>query len=332
MAAAAILWPQKDDYFPKPEDEVKRTLQGNNVYLARSLQLSPSVNHKTLHDKLTTTKSIMISKKLIIPFLAFGTAAVLNSCLEDNSSDETFSLNVQGYIIQEHTVVELEESTDGTETSVTEEGETKKTKDVYTYKPYFAISSSSVNYPIMSMNVYSSNGSVAMDSCSLYVRSSNLEKNATTSLSKINGTYTATATAAKVDGSNGITSTTGLLATNAATQTFTVAISDTIGDIKNAELSYNGSTISAKLGIVNKAAAYGITLIPYNKGTEPKRISTYYKVASNPVINKTDNTVTYSITFNRTDLADDYAQVKIYCTSSSGLFVESDETLTIEKN
>lgn len=279
----------------------------------------------------------MISQKLIIHFLAIGSAAILNSCIEDNSSDETFSLNVQGYIIQEHTVVEVEESADDTETTVTEEGETtegttKKTKDVYTYKPYFAISSSSVNYPIMSMNVYSTNGTVAMDSCSLYVYTSNIEKNAVTSLSKINGTYTATATAAKVDGSNGISSTAGLLATNAATQTFTVAISDTIGDIKNAELTYNGSTISAKLSIVNNAAAYGITLIPYNSGSEPKRISTYYKVASNPVINKTDNTVTYSITFNRTDLADDYAQVKIYCTSSSGLFVESEETLTISKS
>lgn len=124
----------------------------------------------------------MISQKLIIPFLAIGSAAILNSCIEDNSSDETFSLNVQGYIVG-HTVVEVEESADDTETTVTEEGETtegttKKTKDVYTYKPYFAISSSSVNYPIMSMNVYSTNGTVAMDSCSLYVYTSNIEKNA----------------------------------------------------------------------------------------------------------------------------------------------------------
>ncbi len=221
-------------------------------------------------------------------------AAGFTSCIDEASDEDKFSILIQGYVIQGY---------DADSTVI--------------YKPYLTVCSTSSDYPLANATLYGTNGSLAMTKATETLFENDPEANATSDISKINGSYTATAV-----------STTGLTKTT----TFSISISedDQLGPIKPTELKYDGENVSVSMPYVKNSSRYGVTILPFDKGSTPKRIDTYYKVSARPTMTL-DSVISYTISFPRTSLGSDSAIIRAHVTGSTGLFEESDTCLHISK-
>ncbi len=233
-------------------------------------------------------------RTIMVAAAPLALAAGFTSCLDEASDEDKFSILVQGYVIQDY----------DSDTTVI-------------YKPYLTVCSTSSDYPLAGASLYGTNGALTLTKATDLLYENNPDDYATTDLSKINGSYTATAT-----------TTTGL----SKTTTFTIAIATTeqLGKVKPTELKYDGENVTVAMPYVKNSSRYGVTILPYESGNTPKRIDTYYKVSTHTSMG-IDSVVTYTISFPRTSLGSDSAVIRAHVTGSTGLFQESDTCLLISK-
>lgn len=233
-------------------------------------------------------------KRIICAASAVAIAASLTSCLDEKSDSQKFQTLVQGYVIQSY---------DADSSLV--------------FSPYFTVSSNLSSQPLQSVSFVGLNRSFVMNKVTDFVFDINPDLYKTKDLSKLNGTYTITATS------------TESLVYN-STITIAIADADTLGNLKPKSLEYDGTTVKVQAPKVKNAAAYGVLVLPFDKDKGPQRISSYYLSGRNLVIDK-DSVVTYSVTFNKTQLAADSAYVRAYVTGATGLFLQSDELIRVAK-
>lgn len=234
-------------------------------------------------------------KRIIYAASAIAVAASLSSCLDDESNSQKFQTLVQGYVIQSY---------DADSSLV--------------FSPYFTVSSNLSSQPLQSVSFVGLNRSFTMNKATDFVFDMNPDLYKTKDLSKLNGTYTITATSTEESVYN-------------STVTIAIADADTLGLLKPKSLEYDGTTVKVQVPKVKNAASYGVLVLPFDKDKGPQRISCYYLSGRNLVIDK-DSVATYSATFNKTQLAADSAYVRAYVTGATGLFQQSDELIRVAKN
>lgn len=234
-------------------------------------------------------------KRTILAAFSLSLAASLASCLDDESDSQKFQTLVQGYVIQ-----------------------TFDTDSSAVFSPYFTVSSNISSHPLQSVSFVGLNRSFVMNKATDFVFDMNPDLYKTNDVSKLNGSYTITAT-----------STDNFVYNSEVT----IAIADTavLGYLKPTSLEYDGMTVKVQTPKVKNAAAYGVLVLPFDKDKGPQRISSYYLSGRNLVIDKEGN-VTYSVTFNKTQLAADSAYVRAYVTGATGLFQQSDDLVRVAKS
>lgn len=237
----------------------------------------------------------MFSYKRIIPVaIALSLAAGMTSCLDEKSDSQKFQVIVQGIVIQSY---------DADSSLV--------------FSPYFTVSSNLHDQPLQSVTFTGLNRSLVMTKATDYVFECNPDLYKTKDLSKLNGTYAVTATSTN----NLVTST---------SVGISIADADTLGRLVPKSIEYDNQTVKVKVPKVKNAAAYGVSVLPFDKAEGPKRISTYYLKGRNVVIDK-DSVATYSVSFDRTQLAADSAYIRAYVTGESGLYLQSDTVIRVAK-
>lgn len=234
-------------------------------------------------------------KRIIYAASAIAIAASLTSCLNDESDSQKFQTLVQGYVIQSY---------DADSSLV--------------FSPYFTVSSNISSHPLQSVSFVGLNKSFVMSKATDFVFDMNPDIYKTKDLSKLNGSYTITATS------------TDNLVYN-STVPIAIADADTLGRLTPKSLEYDGTTVKVTTPKVKNAASYGVLVLPFDKDKGPQRISCYYLSGRNLVIDK-DSVATYSVTFNKSQLAADSAYVRAYVTGSTGLFQQSDELIRVAKS
>lgn len=233
-------------------------------------------------------------KRTLLAAFSLSLAASLASCLDEKSDSQKFQAIVQGYVIQSY---------DADSSLV--------------FSPYFTVSSNLATQPLQSVTFSGLNRSFVMNKVSDFIFDMNPDLYKTKDLSKLNGTYTITAT-----------STENLVSTSPIT--IGVADADTLGLLKPQSMEYDEFTVKVKVPKVKNAAAYGVMVTPFDKDKGPQRISGYYLRARNVVFDK-DSVASYSASFSKTQLAADSAYIRAYVSGASGLFQQSDTVIRVAK-
>lgn len=240
----------------------------------------------------------MLSRKTAIAAaLAIAASAISSSCIEEKSDSEKFQVVVQGYVIQDY-------AADSSQV----------------FKPYITVSSNLYSQPLKSVTVSGLNTMFKMKKATDFIFETDPDYEKTANLSRLNGTYTVTAT-----------STNDLVATSSIT--ISIADKDTLARLKTKSIDYDGNNINVKVLKAGNATAYGVSILPFDMKDVPQRINSYYKVAKYPAITKVDNdtVVSFSISFLQSQLGNDSAIIRPYISGASGLFQESDSVLRVAK-
>lgn len=233
-------------------------------------------------------------KRTLLAAFTLSLAASLASCLDEKSDSQKFQTLVQGYVIQSY-----------------------DTDSSLVFSPYFTVSSNLATQPLQSVTFSGLNRSFVMNKATDFVFDMNPDLYKVKDLSKLNGTYAITAT-----------STEGLVYNT--TVPISIADADTLGRLKPQSMEYDDLTVKVKVPKVKNAAAYGVMVTPFDKDKGPQRISGYYLKGRNVVIDK-DSVVSYSASFNKTQLAADSAYIRVYVSGLSGLFQQSDTVIRVAK-
>lgn len=235
----------------------------------------------------------MLSHKLLA--VASAVAAVaLPSCLDGDSSDVAFGFRATGVIIQ----------------GVDADGGT-------TLTPYIKVLPTT-GYSLRSVSISNTKTGLVLQTDTVYGVFETV--NTTFSVqdtARLNGEYVVVATA-----------------TTRETETATLSISVTdarlLSPIVPSSLTYDGSSLRVVAPAVTNAAVYGFVLTPYDSGNVPRRVSAVRVQVSN-VSTNADGTVSFNYPFSRSALASDFAEVRAYAAALGGVYVESDEALTVAR-
>lgn len=236
-----------------------------------------------------------LHKNLLASALALSAMSCLTSCIDEATDEEKFSVSIQGYVIQ---------SRDADSTLV--------------YKPYLTVGSTNYDYPLKSVTMTAPDGKIEMSQVTDYVYEMNPDDYATKNIKDLNGQYFAT-----------VTATSGLVKTTYIA--LSLSEKDTLSVLKPKSITYDGSVIKVKTPKVENAATYGVTIVPFNKDSRPRRIDTYYKIPTVWTREPVDSTINYEVSFLRTQLGCDSAHIRAYVSGTSGLFEESDTIVRIAK-
>lgn len=234
----------------------------------------------------------MFSYKLLVAAVA---ALPLASCLDSDSSGVAFGFRATGVIVQ----------------GVDAEGET-------TLTPYIKVLPTT-GYTLRSVSISNTKTGLVLQTDTVYGVFETVDNAyALQDTARLNGEYVVMATA-----------------TTRETETATLSINVTgarlLSPIVPSSLTYDGSYLRASAPAVRNASVYGFVVTPYDRGSEPRRVSSVRVQVSN-VSTSADSVVSYYYPLSRTALGSDFAEVRAFAAGVGGVNVESGEALTIARD
>lgn len=234
----------------------------------------------------------MLSHKLLAA--AAVAAVALPSCLDGGSSDTSFGFRATGVIIQ----------------GVDADGGT-------TLTPYIKILPTT-GYTLRSVSISNTTTGLVLQTDTAYGVFETVNSTfPVQDTARLNGDYVVVATATTRE-------------TETATLSINVTAARLLEPIVPSSLTYDGSYLRAAAPAVANASVYGFVLTPYDRGYEPRRVSAVRVQVSN-VSTNADGTVSFYYPFSRSALASDFAEVRAYAAGVGGVYVESDEALTVAR-
>ena len=223
-----------------------------------------------------------------ITTLAITAMLTSTSCVDDLNSNDSFSLTLTGYVLQQN------DSTGRT------------------FTPYFYASSNSSDYRISEINVFRTDGNSILNFCRatdyFYYMDGSCKVD---TASKLNGYYYINAIT-----TNGNSSTTSL--------NISYADDDSIPPVILDNLSSDGSYIKATMRQIDNVYSMGFAITPYYDGYN-RHNNTFITRATSPIY-YTDSTTTieYPISTLSSSLSIDSARISVYVITSNALQRESD--------